>query len=97
MSETNTAITGAVTIPDVPLTYNMSIEDTVKMLQVYDKQAEATMAQLQTNIDSATNQLNESRRIQLMLVGQRQLTKNLLEKAIGIQAPVSATATATTK
>ena len=92
MSEPNTT---AVTTPEVPATYKMSIEETVNELHKYDKQAESSMAQLQTNIDNSEKQINEWRRVQLMIAGQRALLKDLISKTVEVTAPANTTTTAT--
>jgi hypothetical protein len=69
--------------------FKMSIEDTVKTLQGYSVQAETSLSQLQTNIDSALKQIEEWRRIQLMIVGQKQLIADLISKTV--ETPKSAT------
>lgn len=77
-------------------TFKMTIEETVKTLQGYDTQAESSLAQLQTNIDNANNQINEWRRIQLMIVGQRQLLKDLISKTVQTPTEVKTEAPETT-
>jgi hypothetical protein len=62
--------------------YKMTIDQTVQTYQGYMTQAESSLTQLQTNIDNANNQINEWRRIQLMIVGQKQLLKDLIDKTV---------------
>ena len=80
MSETNT--TAVVEVGPPTPQYKIGIEETVKTLLSYDAQAENSLTQLQANIDNANNQINEWRRIQLMIVGQRQLLKDLIGKTV---------------
>jgi hypothetical protein len=86
MSDTNTQTQATLETAAAP-TYKMSIADTVKMLQNYLTQADNSLAQLQNNIDSATNQVNEWKRIQLMIVGQKQLIADIISKTVDTPAP----------
>lgn len=74
----NTVNTETVAAP----AFKMSIDETVKMLQNYSVQADNSLTQLQTNIDNATNQLNEWKRMQLMIMGQRQLINDIISKTV---------------
>lgn len=88
MSETNPNTTeAALSQTQAPIKTKMSIEDTVKMLQNYLGQADNSIAQLQTNIDSASNQVNEWKKLQLMIVGQKQLITDLLNKVVEMPPP----------
>ena len=91
MSEQATLDTAATPVP----TFKMSIADTVKMLQGYLAQADSSLTQLQTNIDNATAQVNEWKRIQLMIVGQKQLIADIISKTVETPTPVAPTTEAT--
>lgn len=75
--------------------FKMNIDDAVKMLQNYWTQADKSLASLETNINNATNQVNEWKRIQLMLMGQKQLISDLLSKTVEAPKQVDAEPTST--
>jgi esterase/lipase len=64
----------------------LSIEDTIKMLQNYHQQAETSITQIDNSINTANNQINEWKKMQLMILGQKQLIVDLLSK-INITKP----------
>ena len=63
----------------------------VEQLQSYLKQADQSLQQLQNNIDAGTRQLDEWKRMQLILVGQRQVVVDLLNRMIEAPAPAADT------
>jgi hypothetical protein len=73
MADTNTTQPSKAPIP--------TLEELVKTLNTYDESAKKSLDQLQTNIDNATNQITEWKKIQLMIVGQQQLLKDLISRA----------------
>ena len=73
MNEINTNVP-AVPTPD-------TTEEHYKRLITYQTQAEASLTQVQGSIDTLTNQLSEARRVQLMLVGQKQLLADLIKNS----------------
>lgn len=62
--------------------FKMSIGDTVKTLQTYLGQADSSLANLQATIDDLTSKTNEAKRMQLILIGQKQLILDLLNKTV---------------
>jgi len=67
--------------PVIP-NFKMSTEQIVKLLQGYLAQADTSLTSLQSNIDDATNKLNEWKRMQLIIVGQKQLIQDILSKTV---------------
>jgi hypothetical protein len=57
-----------------------TFEQFVARLKKYDEQADASLAQVQSNIDTLTSQINDARRVQLMIAGQKQLLKDLISR-----------------
>jgi hypothetical protein len=62
--------------------FKMTIADTVKTLQTYLGQADSSLANLQSTIDDLTSKTNEAKRMQLILIGQKQLILDLLNKTV---------------
>ena len=63
--------------------YKLSISDTVAKLKQYLENANKSLAQLQENINGANNQIQEWRKLELMIVGQKQVVADLLVKITG--------------
>ena len=72
MADTNTTQPTKAPLP--------TLDEMVKTLKTYDESAKKSLEQLQTNIDNATNQITEWKKIQLMIVGQQQLLKDLISR-----------------
>ena len=62
---------------DKPTLYQ-TIEEHVAKLQKYLTNAENSLKQLETNINAATNQIQEAKKMQFAVLGQRDLIKSLL-------------------
>ena len=72
------------TAPEVPkLTVSMTPAEVLKTVETYKAQAEASLAKLQQNIDKLTEQLNQLQKMRLMVLGQRELVLDLLNKMTG--------------
>ena len=82
MSETINDTVQGTTGPGLP-EFRLSIDATYEMLQKYSASADSTLETLQKNIIAATNQINEWRRYELVIAGQKQLIKDLLTKISG--------------
>jgi hypothetical protein len=84
MSE-NTATTDSQVSLDAkpaPLTFKLNPAEVVEQLRGYYNQAEQSLANLQNNIDAGNRQLDEWKRMQLMIVGQKQVVADLLNKIV---------------
>ena len=62
--------------------FKITQEDTVKMLQTYQSNADNSLTQIKANIDNALNQIEEWKRMMMMIVGQKQLIQDILNKTI---------------
>ena len=69
-----------------PLTLKLNASEIVTQLQGYLKQADQSLQQLQSNLDAGQRQVDEWKRMQLVLVGQRQVVIDLLNKTVDIPA-----------
>lgn len=58
----------------------VTIEEMTQLLHNYLSQAEASIKSLEDNITNANNQVQEWKKMQFMIIGQRQLLKDLLTK-----------------
>ena len=67
--------------------FKITQEDTVKMLQTYQSNADNSLTQIKANIDNALNQIEEWKRMMLMIVGQKQLIQDILNKTISTPEP----------
>ena len=81
MNETNTAIVAAPKLT--------TVDQVVAQLQTYDTGAEKSLGQLEAKITEYTNQVTEWKRIQVAILGQRQLIKDLLNKTVEAPAETS--------
>lgn len=59
-------------------TFYQTIEEHAAKLQKYLVNAESSLKQLETNINAATNQIQEAKKMQFAVLGQRDLIKSLL-------------------
>ena len=84
MSDTNTNTDTATRNTTPTPAFKLNAGEVVTQLQSYLKQAEQSLTQLGTNIETGQRQLDEWKRMQLMLVGQRQVTLDLLNKIVEI-------------
>ena len=64
----------------------LTLDELVGKLQTYQGQADASLSQLKKNIDEANAQINEWQKLSLMIVGQKQLLKELLNMIL--ESPV---------
>ena len=67
----------------------LNAAEIVTQLNQYQAQADKSLNQLQTNIDAGTKQLEEWKKMQLILVGQRQVVLDLLGKVVEPPAPTT--------
>ena len=88
MSEPTQAVEQPV-LPPSALNFKLSAPEILNQLRTYSEQAEKTLSQLQANIESGNNQIKEWQRMQLMIVGQKQLVADLVNKMVDTtpQAP----------
>jgi hypothetical protein len=69
-------------LSSLPPVFKMQVGDIVKTLQSYAAQADGTLNQLQSNIDTYTKQISEWNKMQIMIVGQKQLIADILSKTV---------------
>jgi hypothetical protein len=60
----------------------ITVEEIVSALDAYKSQADNSLAQLENNINQANAQINEWTKLKLMIVGQKQLIKDLYGKIV---------------
>ena len=65
----------------------LTIEGTVALLQSYLQQADKSLANLDNSINSAHKQVDEWQRMKLMIVGQKQLIVDLINKTTAPTTP----------
>lgn len=88
MSETTNTPT-----PVVPTQLKLNAGEITEQLKGYLAQAEKSLNQLASNIEAGERQITEWRKIQLMIVGQKQVVVDLLSKIV--EAPAAPTTTET--
>jgi len=71
-------------VPELPkVTLKMSVEEVLAQVETYKTNADASLAKLQQGIEKQTEQLSQLQKMQLMIMGQRELVTDLLNKMTG--------------
>lgn len=67
-------------------TFYTTLQEHAEKLQKYLTNAENSIKQLETNINSATAQIQEAKKLQFAVMGQRDLLKSLLSELLNPKA-----------
>jgi len=91
MSETNIQ-EQAPGIATPPINFKLTPAEIYAQLTAYTAQADKTLQQLQASVDAGTNQLNEWRKMIVMITSQKAMAEDLINKMVVKDAPPADTA-----